>query len=336
MSTQLRTIFVYAGAGCVMIFIFVLTSGRSEPYGQRMASPVQSRGDGIYGASPQPLASAQSASYPFVTYVPLFSRVQEIGNQTAPADASLPDVYAQSAGLYNVSAENPVWEYRADVSIGIASVTKLMTALLVKEYGDGKLFTIATNDVAIESVNKDLRLGDTFTANEAIHFLLIASDNALANVAQRMLFTNGKDAFVSMMNQTAADLGMTATHFSDAIGLGNNVSTASDLARFVRHLVTRQPDLLSFSRYAHLTMITEQGRTFVLSNTNQLISRIPGFIGSKTGYTPETGGSLLVVFETPQGTFASIVLGSPDRFGDTSRILSWYWNRVSDTMKARE
>lgn len=323
MSARFRTIYVYAGAMCVMIFMFVLANSlRGLP----------TRGV----ASLKPIAPAQSVSYPLVTYFPLFSRAQDLENQTPRENALFPDVYAQSAGLYNVSAQNPVWEYRADAPVGIASVTKLMTALLVKEYGDGKLFTIATSDLAIESVNKDLRLGDQFTANEVMHFLLIASDNALAHAVQRTLFDTGADAFVSLMNQTAIDLGMTATHFSDAIGLGDNVSTASDLARFVQYVLAHQPDLLSFSRYAHLTMITEQGRTFTLTNTNQLISQIPGFIGSKTGYTPETGGSLLVVFETPHGTLASIVLGSPDRFGDTSRILSWYWNHLSDTMKAQE
>lgn len=281
-------------------------------------------------------SSQSSRIEPLSTFLPWLAHVYEPSSPTpTPQQLSDPEVQAAAAGLVNMTLRQTLWSSHADNAEGIASLTKLMTSLVAREYATSSmLITIEQDDLNVDSVNKDLRVGDRFTLDEAFHFLLIPSDNAMAKAVARTVFHGGSQAFVKRMNQTAAALGMTHTSYEDPVGLGRDVSSVSDLAILARYIENNYPDLFSFSKYAHLTMVTEQGRVFELNNTNQILNQIPGIIGSKTGYTPETGGSLLVVFETQKGKFVSIVLGSPDRFGDTSAILSWYSRAMSDTLNA--
>ncbi len=289
----------------------------SPPYIPRSAAPFQDQGTG-----------------PLSTYLPWLAHVYDPQSPT-PSPQQIPDpvVQALGAGLVNMTTRQTLWAQNPDASEGIASLTKLMTSLLAREYAaSSTVITIQPEDLDVDSVNKQLRVGDRFTLDEAFHFLLISSDNAMAKAVARTVFHGGIPVFVSRMNQTAAALGMTHTSYEDPVGLEHDVSSVSDMAILARYIETNYPDLFSFSRYAHLTMVTEQGRVFELNNTNVILNQIPGIIGSKTGYTPEVGGSLLVVFETQKGKFVSIVLSSPDRFGDTSAILSWYSHAMSDTL----
>ncbi len=273
---------------------------------------------------------------PLSTFLPWLAHVYEPFSPT-PTPQGIPDpvVQAAGAGLVNMTTRQTLWAANPDGSEGIASLTKLMTSLVARENAaSSTIITIGAEDLNVDSVNKDLRVGDRFTLDEAFHFLLISSDNAMAKAVARTVFHGNTSAFVDRMNRTAAALGMTHTSYEDPVGLGRDVSSVSDMAILARYIENHYPDLFSFSRYAHLTMMTEQGRVFELTNTNVILNQIPGIIGSKTGYTPEVGGSLLVVFETQKGKFVSIVLGSPDRFGDTSNILSWYSHSASDTLNA--
>ncbi len=282
----------------------------------------------------KPLSANILIPYPISTFLPQFFQQKTASSSVSEQIDAEPQVGARAAGLWNLSARETLWSQNSDAPQGIASLTKLMTALVARQYASSTaILTLTADDLAVESVNKDLRVGDQFTRDEALYFLLISSDNAIARAVGRTVFRGGIPEFVARMNRIAQELGMARTRFDDPVGLGKDVSSVSDLAVFARFVEQQYPELLSFSKYARLTIVTEQGRTFVLNNTNAILSQIPGFLGSKTGYTPEAGGSLLVVFKTDAGIFASIVLGSNDRFGDTNEILSWYSRRMSDTLK---
>lgn len=266
--------------------------------------------------SPVPLAT-----YPFITYLP----VPQTLKSPVPAPVENPSIQAQSAVLYSLTDEKIIFSHNLEQRLNVASITKLMTAYVArqKEVPGQRLFTITAEDLAVEYANPALAVGDQFTFEESLRFLLIASDNAIAHMLARE--TLGSTAqFVAEMNATARSLGMTNTVFVDPIGLGDNLSTAYDLTRLAQKILQDYPSLFSISRYNQLTLISGSGKTFVLKNTNILVDKIPGFIGGKTGYTPTAGGSLLVIFKIKDQTLISIVLGSPDRFGDTSRLVQWY------------
>ena len=146
----------------------------------------------------------------------------------------------------------------------------------------------------------------------------------MANLLAREVAST-TEAFVVQMNFTAlVELEMQETRFYDAIGLAANISTANDLVKLTKAISQNYPEIFAISFYPSTTILAENGESYFLKNTNILVDKIPGLIGGKTGYTPEASGSLLVVFKVGTETLVSIILGSEDRFGDTSGLIQWY------------
>jgi D-alanyl-D-alanine carboxypeptidase len=238
-----------------------------------------------------------------------------------------PLVQAQSALLYDLTHDQPILAHRASEPYSLASITKLMTALLVAEhYGginDSASLVVSFEDLAVESPSKVLLTGDLLRVSEAIRILLVGSDNSAANLLARSVASTTNE-FVRQMNVRAYSLGMTQTKFTDPIGFAGNLSTTMDLVVLTEYLLGHYPDLLRLTTYPSLTLILESGKSMAIQNTNILADKIPGVIGGKTGFLEETGGSLVTVFKIRGTVLATVVLGSPDRFGDTTQLIQWY------------
>jgi len=268
------------------------------------------------------VSPAPSVSYPRVTYLP----VNRSGSSSAAPDSFQPSFKAGSVLLYNLTKHKPVFQYLPDEKMQLASVTKLMTAYLAEREVKNKnrIFIVQEQDLQVEYANPKLKPGASLTFSQALRFLLIASDNSVANLIARETASTTVE-FVRQMNWTALmELDMQNTRFYDAIGLAANVSTASDLVKLTDKILRDYPEIFRISLYPQTTILAEGGESYFLKNTNILVDKIPGLIGGKTGYTPEAGGSLLVVFQSGSDTLVSVVLGSEDRFGDTAGIIQWY------------
>jgi D-alanyl-D-alanine carboxypeptidase len=201
-----------------------------------------------------------------------------------------------------------------------------MTAVVAKEILPPETtILLSAEDLALEGHHPSFEPNDTLRLEEALYLLLISSDNSVAQAISRAVVTSAE--FVSKMNEKAALLGMSSTHFSNPSGLNGNVSTANDLLRLAQYIDAFHPNLWHISRQPAITIITKAEKTIELKNTNILIGKIPGLLGGKTGYTPEAAGSLLLLFDVGSERLLSVVLGSPDRFGDSQKIISWYWGK---------
>ena len=210
----------------------------------------------------------------------------------------------------------------------VASITKLMTALVILEARVplSELVEIGSEDVdTARGTRSRLKLGAQLSRNDLLHLALMASENRAAHALGRS-YPGGLAAFVESMNAKARELGMMRTRFVDPTGLSSaNVATAADLARLVReshrHALIRQ-----YSTNASHE-VTVGSRVLRFNNTNRLVASANWDIGvSKTGYINEAG-KCLVMQAILQGRPMVIVLldswGKLTRIGDANRIKKW-------------
>lgn len=265
-------------------------------------------------------------TYPLVTYLPLNLLLSPTG---FPKTLEL---QAESALLFDLTNEKSLFEKNPEKKLLIASLTKLMTALVASENVSSKTqrFFVFDEDLKTENPYGDLKSGDNFNFEEALHFVLIRSDNVLAQVLARSVFPEGSRFFIFEMNKRAQQLGMQNTLYYDSIGLENNLSTAMDLKNLVEEILKSRQEILLISKIPEIKIVSPENKVFSLKNTNVLVTKIPGIFGSKTGFTPEAAGSLLVIFKDGPKMILSVVLGSQDRFSDTSDLVNWYWKNRQD------
>lgn len=204
----------------------------------------------------------------------------------------------------------------------IASITKLMTALVVIESGlpMDELLTIAASDRNVPSeLPARLNAGARLSRTDLLHLALASSENSAAHALART-FPGGMAAFVDAMNAQARALGMADSRFVGPVGLSNgNVSSARDLAKLV-YAASRQPLIRAFTTDAQYRV---GGRTF--RNTNRLVGRPHWDIrASKTGTTREAGDCLVMMVRLGGRNLAMVVLNAQGmngtRFGDAVRL----------------
>jgi serine-type D-Ala-D-Ala endopeptidase (penicillin-binding protein 7) len=215
----------------------------------------------------------------------------------------------------------------------IASLTKLMTALVVLENDlplDAPIAITTDDRDRLKGTHSRLHVGAILTREDLLRAALSASDNRAAAALARTA-PGGTAAFVAMMNAKAQVLGMTNTHFTDASGLNpRNVSTARDLLKLLE-AARAQPRVHAFTTSGEL-WVTDlgTGRVIEFYNTNRLVRQEKWEISlSKTGYTADAG-NCLVMRVTVAGRPLSIVLlnswGKASKYGDASRIRDWLIN----------
>ncbi len=232
------------------------------------------------------------------------------------------------AYVLDQTSSQVLFEKNADAVLPIASITKLMTGLVVVEANQNmeEMLTIADEDVDREKFSSSrLKVGVTLPRATMLHLALMSSENRAAAALGRN-YPGGLPAFVAAMNAKAKALGMLDTNYVDANGLSSkNVSSARDLARLVL-AASQQPLLSRFStdpRYS----IDANGRTLNYVNTNHLVDNPDWDISlQKTGYISEAGRCLVMQAKVDGRPVVMVFLdskGKESRIGDASRVRKW-------------
>lgn len=242
------------------------------------------------------------------------------------SDLPAPNMRAEAGIVFNPRTNEIVWGSGEFTVRPIASITKLMTALVVLDQNPdfGLDVVIDPGDVRRASVTY-LRRRERVTLDNLLHLALIGSDNGAARVLARASGL-GTKGFVEAMNRKAEDLGLHATGFVDPTGLHeDNVSTPYDVARLISHAVS-QPKLAGIMRVRSYRMRTNQ-RNLRVRNTNRLLQGRYLIQGGKTGYIDEAGYCLAAVTKLPgSDTLAIVVLGASTnsgRFREVRRLADW-------------
>jgi len=237
------------------------------------------------------------------------------------------DLKSSVALVVDQDTDEVLFEKNTHAVLPIASITKLMTALVTVDAGlplDEEL-TVTRNEVVRANVRSNLRPGMTMTRDTALHLALMSSENRAAQLLGGT-YPGGLDAFVEAMNAKARLLGMSDSHFEDPTGLSpENRSSANDLVRLVKaayeHDVIRQ-----YSTSGELALPVGK-RMIRYGNTNRLTSNPNWDIGlQKTGYI-SAAGRCLVMQAVVEGQRVVMVLldsvGKYSRLGDAQRIRDW-------------
>ena len=247
--------------------------------------------------------------------------------KTDATGAVVPDVRAAAAIIFDPATGQILYEENSQDKRSIASITKVMTALVYLEDNPDLTseVTIERGDVYAASTTY-LKARDQITAGELLHLLLIASDNGAARALARTSH-GGTASFVERMNEKAIELGLQNTSFADPSGLNpDNISSAFDLS----HLITfaaNDERIASIMRTPTYTVTTNR-RTIPIHSTNHLLlSGDVDVMGGKTGFISKAGYCLATLIRLPQGNpVAVVVLGARSnngRFWETRHLFNW-------------
>ena len=258
--------------------------------------------------------------------------------QTAAVQTERPPVPEQpelslncrAACLMDQDSGTILYEKNADQQMPIASITKVMTLLLTFEaIHDGRLTLDTLVPVSEHAYHMGgsqiwLEPGEQFTLDEMIKAICVSSANDAA-VAVAELVGGSEQGFVQMMNDRAAELGMTNTTFHNACGLDTegHLSTARDVAIMSRQILTTCPEVL---HYTGIWTDTLRGGATQLVNTNKLLRRYNGITGLKTGTTSGAGVCISASATRDGLNLIAVVLGAPsskDRFEAATTLLDY-------------
>jgi len=235
-----------------------------------------------------------------------------------------------NAVVVDANAKQSVYAKGADDVTPIASLTKLMTAMVTLDakLPDDEVISIGVEDLDfLKGTKSRLRLGAELPRHEMLRLALMSSENRAASSLART-YPGGTRAFVAAMNAKAAELGMTHTRYADPTGLSaQNVSTANDLAILVA-AAAEYPQIRDFSTTgSHYVEVQPTGQILGFNNTNNLVKNDKWDIKlSKTGYIREAGKCLVMLATIASKPFVIVLLdsaGKYTRLGDAQRVRHW-------------
>ena len=256
-------------------------------------------------------------------------RITRIPAPQIPDDPTHLEVKSTAALVIEQGEGRTLYAKNVDAVQPIASITKLMTAMVVL---DAKLdlregVAITDDDVdLLKHTRSRLKVGTVLERDDLLRLALMASENRAAAALGRA-YPGGIHAFVAAMNQKAADLGMVRTRFVDSSGLSSdNVSTAHDLAKMVT-AAHRYPLIQEYTTLTDYTVRTSEGRMLAFRNSNGLVKDLAWHIDvSKTGYISEAGRCLVMQARIAAKPVIIVLLdswGKYTRIGDANRIKRW-------------
>ena len=291
-------------AGVVCFWLFALAFGTAQDSGLRWVEAPAAAQTAVAGEEMQP--AALTAAQPDLT------------------------LNCRAVCLIDQDTGTVLYEKNADQQMPIASITKVMTLLLTFEaIHDGRLTLDTLVPVSEHAYHMGgsqiwLEPGEQFTLDEMIKAICVSSANDAA-VAVAELVGGSEQGFVQMMNDRAAELGMTNTTFHNACGLDTegHLSTAQDVAIMSRQILTTCPEVL---HYTGIWTDTLRGGATQLVNTNKLLRRYNGITGLKTGTTSGAGVCISASATRDGLNLIAVVLGAPsskDRFEAATTLLDY-------------
>lgn len=238
-----------------------------------------------------------------------------------------PELDANVALLVHLESGRILLEKNRSIQVPIASLTKVLSALVVQDLLDPETFvTISSTSVRVDGQKQTLYRDERVRVRDLTAMMLVESSNDAAYALAAEAAARGYD-FVDRMNERARALGMTDCLFTDPAGLDDKAyCTADGLLRLARASLRQAPDLWNIMAQPRVQVASADGRiTHDVASTNELLGLVDGIVGGKTGNTDGALGCMLLAVQAPdgRGTLVSIILGSRSRFGDTRTLVEW-------------
>ena len=244
-------------------------------------------------------------------------------------DFSNTQLSAESAIVFDASTNELLYTHNERAQLPLASLTKVMLALLAHEHLDPAATTLISATALIPEGESGFIAGERWVTRDLIDFTLMTSSNdGAAALAEAIEAHTGED-IATLMNARAEALGLSQTYFINETGLDSSAlfsgayGSAFDMARLFAHVYTTDAELLAATAVDTLTFTNTAGVTYEARNTNNITRALPGLVFGKTGFTDLAGGNLGVLLEVEPGhPVIVIVLGSTvtERFTDVQTL----------------
>ena len=234
------------------------------------------------------------------------------------------DITATSYYVENLNTNSVITKKYSKNPLPIASLTKLMTAWVTHRYGSfNDEYTITSSDTESISPTLGLVVGDKVKVNDLINSLLIGSANDAAVALGGYLESKENKPIEDLMNEEIINLGLSNSRFQNPIGLDSisNYASAEDIAILVKKL---QPTGIfeNTSKAEQYNFKSIQNNSYSVPATNKLINKYPNLYAIKTGFTNTALGSMVNILRNDDQQYLIIVIGSPDREGDTVKLMN--------------
>lgn len=249
-----------------------------------------------------------------------------------------PKLRSSIALIYDVENQTPLYAKNQEVVAPIASISKLMTAMVVLDAHlpmEEEITISRADEDRLKNTHSRMLPGMTLTRRELLKLALMASENRAAAALART-YPGGTEAAVAKMNEKARELGMSDTHFLDPTGLNSgNVSTAEDLVKMVLAAQRYAPIHEFTTTSMHMVDVGRHPLRYI--NTNPLVRNGTWDIGvSKTGYINEAGRCLVMAAKIKERPVVIVLLdswGKQTRVGDANRIKRWMESSLAETTR---
>jgi D-alanyl-D-alanine carboxypeptidase len=248
-------------------------------------------------------------------------------NPVLAAETAFPVISAQGALAVDINSGVPLYEKNADAPLLPASTTKIITALVALDfYKLDQVLTVGSG-VNVDGQKMGLYPGEEIKFEDLLYGLLVYSANDAAETLAQD-YEGGYKAFIGAMNAKVVELSMTNSHFDNPVGLDTDDqhSTARDLVR-ASEVAMRNPEFAKIVGTKQITVTDVTGKSiYNLKNINELLGKVPGVLGVKTGWTENARENLVTYIERDGHRVIIAVLGSQDRFGETKELIDWIFS----------
>jgi D-alanyl-D-alanine carboxypeptidase len=290
---------------------------------QRSSLPVESSGGKTawqsLGLIKNGLAVSPTPALPPPAMIPEFIQEQEIDELELTAESYLA-IDVDSMVVLTEKNKSKPWPP--------ASITKVMTAVVALEsYPLEAIVTV--EPVIVEGRKMDLVTGEKISVKNLIFGLLVESGNDAAE-ALASFFPGGRGPFIEAMNFKAKQWHLVDTRFTNPSGVDDDYhfSTPLDIARMTAMALRDEEFTKMIVTEKMVVESVDQSVTHHLTNTNELLNKVEGVKGVKTGWTEESGESLVTLTERGRHRVVTVILGSKDRFGESERLIEWVFGNV--------
>lgn len=259
------------------------------------------------------------------------TKVEYTWRPTIPQSAFIPHqeigISAKSALAINLDTGKVYYAKNPEQALPMASLTKIMTALLTKENAKADtLYTVSESAASVGENAMNVIAGEQYTAEELLWGLFMHSGNDAAEVLAENVFGD-RSLFIKTMNRRGKELGLINTKYINPTGMEDDHTmrtTAIDLAILTKYTVEKYPELLSITKTLNKILpATDTHKSVYLTGEIDLIRTYPGAVGFKTGFTDEAGRCIVTIAENNGQRIMVIVLGSTDRRVDAVKLLDY-------------
>jgi len=242
----------------------------------------------------------------------------------------VPQISARSVLIKDLATDSTLYQKDPSTPLPIASTTKIMTALVASEYFNPNSPLTVRDGATIPGTRVGLFRGEDLSFRSLLYGMLLSSGNDAAfAIAEN--YPGGVLGFVSQMNKKVAQLNLQNTHFDNPAGFDSprHYSSASDLAKISQQALKNYQLARIFATKETSIVSLDKKYSHTLRNLNKLLTQVSGVLGVKTGKTDAARENLVTLVEREGRRVLLVVLGSDDRFGETTKLIEWTYRNFT-------